>query len=248
VYRAHTGALATIGYSPAVSKASSPHVNLAVDLVILTIREQRLNVLLIERGKEPFLGQLALPGGFLHDDEDLDDAAVRELEEETGIRGENLHLEQLRTYAAPGRDPRGRVASVAYLAIAPHLPTPVAGTDAAAARWMAVDERFMLAFDHEVILRDAIDRAQSKLEYSPLATRFCQDTFTIGELRSVYEVVWGVELDPRNFHRKVTGVEGFVVPTGERRNPPTGRPAALYRAGNATILYPAMLQPAKPKD
>ncbi len=220
---------------------------LAIDLVIFTIREGRLSVLLIERGKPPYRGRLALPGGFVRGDEDLHDAAVRELVEETNIRGEHLHLEQVRTYAAPRRDPRGPVASVAYLAIAPDLPAPVAGTDAAAARWVPVAARHRLAFDHDVIMRDAVERARAKLEYAPLATAFCREPFTIGELRAVYEAVWGVPLDPRNFHRKVTSVEGFVVPTGEQRQPPTGRPAALYRRGDATVLYPPMLRTARPR-
>ncbi|WP_223884489.1 NUDIX hydrolase [Micromonospora craniellae] len=220
---------------------------IAIDLTILTIRDGQLAVLLIERGKPPFEGQLALPGGFVRSGEDLHDTAVRELSEETGLEGRSLHLEQVRTYATPGRDPRGPIASVAYLAIAPDLPTPVAGTDAARAHWEPLDlERLgcgWLAFDHDVILRHALERARAKLEYSPLAAAFCGETFTIGELRAVYEAVWQVRLDPRNFHRKVTGVAGFVVPTGERRYPPTGRPAGLYRRGNATLLYPAMLRP-----
>lgn len=223
---------------------SRPIISVAVDLVIFTIRENLLHVLLIERGKAPFLGHQALPGGFLTDTEDLDDAAIRELQEETNIQGHSLHLEQLRTYATPGRDPRGRIASVAYLAIAPDLPLPIAGSDAAAARWTPVGRHGRLAFDHDRILSDAVDRARAKLEYSPLATAFCHEPFTIAELRTVYEVVWGTPLDPRNFHRKVTGVEGFVVATGEQRNPPIGRPAALYRRGRATVLHPAMLRPA----
>jgi 8-oxo-dGTP diphosphatase len=100
-----------------------------------------------------------------------------------------------------------------------------------------------LAFDHDRILADAVERARAKLEYSPLAAAFCHEPFTVAELRAVYEVVWGVRLDPRNFHRKVTGVEGFVTPTSERRNLPTGRPAALFRRGRATVLHPAMLRP-----
>ncbi|MGW4463970.1 NUDIX hydrolase [Micromonospora sp. NPDC004704] len=222
---------------------------IAIDLVILTIRQGRLHVLLIERGKEPFMGQPALPGGFVRAGEDLDDTAVRELAEETGIDGRRLYLEQVRTYGHPDRDPRGRIASVAYLAIAPDLPTPVAGTDAATARWAPVDDDLLspgrLAFDHHVLLRDATDRARAKLEYSPLATEFCQELFTISDLRAVYEAVWGVRLDPRNFHRKVTGVDDFVVATKERRIPPTGRPAVLYRRGEAPLLHPAMLRPGR---
>lgn len=236
----------TVVASSAVRRAGARHreVQLTIDLVIFTIRDDRLQVLLIERGKKPYKGQLALPGGFVRDDEDLDAAAVRELREETDLRGESLHLEQVRTYGSPGRDPRGRVVSVAYLAIAPDLPAPVAGSDAATAQWVPVEQARDLAFDHQTILTDATDRARAKLEYTPLAAAFCREPFTISELRSVYEVVWGVPLDPRNFHRKVTGVDGFVVATGERRSPPKGRPAALYRRGDATILYPPMLRPA----
>jgi 8-oxo-dGTP diphosphatase len=222
---------------------SPPQVSLTVDIVILTIRDEALHVLLIERSEDPHRGRLALPGGFVGRHEDLDAAAARELSEETGIRGDTLHLEQVRTYATPQRDPRGRVATVAYLAVAPDLPSPVAGTDAAAAHWLRADLSHGLAFDHQLILDDAIERARAKLEYSPLAIAFCPAEFTISELRAVYEAVWGVNLDPRNFHRKVTGVDGFVLPVGRRRHPPTGRPAALYKRGEATILHPAMLRP-----
>ena len=229
--------------APAPTSASKAQVSLAVDLIILTIRDSHLDVLLVERGKEPYLSCLALPGGFVRDDEDVDEAAVRKLREETGIRAENLHLEQVRTYASIGRDPRGRVASVAYLAIAPNLPAPTAGRDTATANWVPVDRVGHLAFDHNVILADAVERARSKLEYSPLAAAFCGESFTIGELRAVYEVVWGVRLDPGNFHRKVTSVDGFLVSTGERRSPPMGRPAVLYRRGHAVVLHPAILRP-----
>lgn len=99
-----------------------------------------------------------------------------------------------------------------------------------------------LAFDHAAILRDGVERARAKLEYSSLATRFCQDEFTVAELRRVYETVWGTELDPRNFHRKVTGADGFLVPTGRRTNRDGGRPAELLRAGSASRLNPPILR------
>lgn len=215
----------------------------AVDLVILTVRDGRLAVLIIDRGKEPFRGQPALPGGFVREGEDLLNAAERELHEETGLQGLASHLEQVHTYATPDRDPRSRILSVAYLAIVPNLPPPVAGTDAADARWTGIDTG-PLAFDHDIILRDAVERARSRLETTPLAAAFCRDPFTISDLRAVYEAVWGVPLDPRNFHRKVTSLDGFVVPTGTMRHPPTGRPAALYRRGLATSLYPPLQRPA----
>jgi len=221
-------------------------VQMTADLVILTVRDERLQVLLIERGNEPFRGQLALPGGFLRPGEDLPATAHRELREETQI--DAPHLEEVGSFSKPDRDPRGPVISVAFLAIAPNLPTPVAGTDAAGARWTSVEEilsgSVRLAFDHNEITAAAVERAREKLEYTTLATQFCAKTFTIGELRTVYEVVWGTPIDPRNFHRKVLKTKHFVEPTGEMRNPPVGRPAKLFRAGSAEItqLYPAMLR------
>ena len=219
---------------------------LAVDLVVLTIRDGRLNVLLIERGLEPHRGRLALPGGFVHSDEDLPAAAERELLEETGVLQQSGHLEQLGTYASPQRDPRGRVASVAYLALVPDLAVPSAGSDAADAAWHPVDDvgADSLAFDHATILAAGVERARAKLEYSPLAIAFCPTQFTIAELRMVYEAVWGVALDPRNFHRKITGTPGFVVPTDGRTTRNGGRPAQLFTRGDADLLHPAMLRPS----
>lgn len=219
----------------------------AVDLAVLTVREQALHVLLVERGVPPFKGRWALPGGFVLPDEDLPAAARRELAEETAITGLAGHLEQLATYGHPGRDPRGRVVSVAYLALLPDVPEPVPGSDAADATWHAVDGLLdrsrRLAFDHHEIFTDAVERARAKLEYSPVGAAFCDDEFTINELRLVYEAVWGRDLDPRNFHRKITGTPDFVVPTGGRTHRQGGRPAALYRVGTARLLHPPMLRP-----
>jgi 8-oxo-dGTP diphosphatase len=214
----------------------------AVDLVVLTLRDGRLSVLAIRRGVAPYRGRWALPGGFVRENEGLLDAAQRELAEETGLDELPVHLEQLATYGEPRRDPRMRVVSVAYLALAASLPEPAAGTDAAEARWRPVDDLLVdsarLAFDHHQILVDGLERARAKLEYSPLATAFCADEFTVAELRHVYEIVWGVRLDPRNFHRKVTGSPGFLVPTGRRTTRNGGRPAQLHRRGDATLLNP----------
>lgn len=225
-------------------------VFVTVDVVVLTIRDDQLQVLLVERGIEPFRGRLALPGGFIRDDEDAEPAARRELAEETSLDGAGLYLEQLRTYAAPHRDPRGRVVTIAYLAIAPNLPVPLGGSDARAARWQPVSSVLSgaveLAFDHLEIVEHAVDRARSKLEYTTLATAFCPEVFTMTELRRVYEVVWGVSIDARNFHRKVTNADDFLEPTGERRVLETGRPAALYRRGAAKTLFPPMLRTAFP--
>ncbi|MHA3701405.1 NUDIX hydrolase [Jatrophihabitans sp. YIM 134969] len=216
-------------------------VTLTVDVVVLTVRDDALQVLLVRRGVEPHRGKWALPGGFVLVGEDLPAAARRELREETGLRAP-AHLEQLQTYGTPRRDPRGRVVTVAYLAFVPDLPEAVAGTDAASARYTPVDGVRSLAFDHTRILADGIERARAKLEYTPLATAFCGETFTVAELRRVYEIVWGRPLDPRNFHRKVTGAEGFLVATGETTTREVGRPAALYRRGPATTLHPPLIR------
>lgn len=231
----------------------APAVLLAVDLVILTLRESRLQVLLVERGVEPYQGALALPGGFLnHREEDLLTAAHRELAEEAGLGADQLHLEQLGVYGTPGRDPRGRVVSIAYLAIAPRLPEPIAGTDASDACWTPVEQALSgearLAFDHGQILMNGVDRAREKLERSALATAFCGPTFTISELQDVYEAVWGVPLDPRNFYRKVQSVDGFIVPAGPTRKAESGRPARLFRPGTRTTLHPPMIRPICPTD
>ena len=223
-------------------------VALAVDLVVLTVHDDDLAVLVVRRGGPPYAGRWALPGGFVLPDEDVVEAAERELIEETGLSA-RAHLEQLATYGAPRRDPRGRVVTVAHLALVPRPATPVAGTDAADAAWMPVRDALALppprrlAFDHASILADGVERARSKLEYSPLGAAFCDGEFTIAELRRVYEAVWGTTLDPRNFHRKVTGTPGFVAETGRTTTRDGGRPARLYRAGSATLLHPAMLRP-----
>ena len=227
---------------------SPPAILLTVDLVILTLRRSVLHVLLVERGNEPFKGGQALPGGFLQNEgEDILEAARRELREEANLDGTRLHLEQLGTYGAPDRDPRARIVSVAYLAIAPGLPEPVAGTDAASACWQPVDDvlsgRLAVAFDHRRILADGVERARTKLEYSAIATAFCEETFTISELQQVYEAVWGVSLDQRNFYRKVQAVSGFIVPVASERRVTKGRPARLFRSGPCTALYPPLVRP-----
>jgi 8-oxo-dGTP diphosphatase len=219
-----------------------PPFAVTVDLAVLTIREGTLTVLLVTRGEAPALGGRALPGGFVRFDEDLSAAAARELFEETGLSRSEVHLEQLASYGDPGRDPRMRVVTVAYLALAPGMPTPRPGGDAAGADWVPVTETGRLAFDHGQILADALERARAKLEYTPLAAAFCPPEFTIAQLRGVYETVWDTTLDPRNFHRKVTGTPGFVIPANGETARGHGRPAQLYRKGPAATLYPPLLR------
>ena len=247
-------------------------IAVTVDIVALTIRDGGLHVLLVQRGAQPYAGQCALPGGFVRargrsavaepQAEDLPEAAIRELADETGEQLGKVHVEQLGTYGAPGRDPRMRVISVAYLAFAPELPEPRAGSHAAAAAWAEVGSLGLtdggsgqrpgttrrLAFDHARILADGLERARSKLEYTPLATSFVTEPFTISELRFVYETVWGEPLHAGNFHRKVLSVPGFVESTGEttQTGGPRGGPRArLYRRGDARLLHPALLRPGR---
>ncbi|MEV0766540.1 NUDIX domain-containing protein [Nocardia sp. NPDC050435] len=224
---------------------------LTVDLVALTVREAALQVLLIERGTAPWRGSWALPGGHLEEnDEDLDQAAVRELREETGMGLGTAHLEQLHTYGAAGRDLRERVITVAYLAVIPDPAAHVlaAGDDARAAAWMPVAPilagEAALAFDHGKIVRAAVERVRSKLERTMLATVFAGPEFTITELRQVYEIVWGAPLDQANFNRKLQHT-GVLVPTGEYTTRQGGRPAALYRCDSAVNLHPPIPQPVQ---
>ncbi|WP_446667438.1 NUDIX hydrolase [Janibacter limosus] len=209
-----------------------------VDRAILTVRSGELCVLLVRRGVPPFVGDWALPGGYVLPDEDLRSAADRELREETGLT--DLHLEQLATYGAPGRDPRGRTVTVAHTALTPDAAAPAAGTDAADARWWPVADALDPdpAFDHDEILRDGVERARAKLEYSSLGAAFCPPEFTVSQLREVYEAVWGERLDPRNFHRKVTKTPGFLEETGATSSAEPGRPAKLYRRGPVEQLNP----------
>ncbi|MEV7727888.1 NUDIX domain-containing protein [Streptomyces sp. NPDC087917] len=223
-----------------------------VDLAVLTVRAGALHVLLIRRGQDPYVGAWALPGGFVLPRESAETAARRELAEETGLPAElvdALHLEQLRTYSEPDRDPRMRVVSVAFTALVPDMPEPArdGGGDADRARWVPVGEAAPLAFDHAVILADARERVGAKLEYSCLATAFCPAEFTLGELRAVYETVWDTALDRPNFRRKVLATPGFVeaVPGAARLTGGRGKPAALYRAGPAGALHPPLLRPTE---
>jgi 8-oxo-dGTP diphosphatase len=233
-----------------------PAFAVTVDLAVFTIKAGQLAVLLVQRSEHPYLGDWALPGGFVRADESAADAASRELAEETGVGPFGGHLEQLRTYSEPRRDPRMRVVSVAHVALAPDLPDPLAGGDAAQARWWPVEDvgleradpdALRLAFDHSQILSDALDRVRARLEYTTLAASFVDEPFTLADLHRVYAAVWGKAPDLGNFRRKVLGTEGFVVEW--RRSdtaaagPAGGRPPLLYRRGDATILQPPMLRP-----
>jgi 8-oxo-dGTP diphosphatase len=230
------------------------HFALTVDVVLLTVHQGQLCVLLVQRKKPPFAGDWALPGGFVDPGEDIEAAAVRELAEETGLAElpEGIYLEQLRSYGRPGRDPRGRTVAVAHLALVPGLPTVRGGDDAAQARFWPIedlvgDDAPRLAFDHDEIVRDGVERARAKLEYTTCALAFVQEPFTFADLRRIYEAVWGVHLDHSNFRKKVLDNDGFVQALGQEaprlKGGPGGRPADLYRGGHAFWLERAIIRP-----
>lgn len=201
-------------------------MKVTVDVVIFTIRGGALHVLLIRRGIAPFQGRWAIPGGFVHDGESLERAARRELREETGVS--DVYLEQLYSFGDPGRDPRGRVVTVAYFAlIAPDRPLK-AGTDAADARWFPLDERPPLAFDHARILDVAVGRLRNKLEYTTVGFQLLPREFTLTELQRVYEAILGRRLDKRNFRRKIA-LLGILKALPTRRREGLTRPARLHR-------------------
>jgi 8-oxo-dGTP diphosphatase len=199
-------------------------MKVTVDIVIFTIREGGLKVLLIKRGIPPFQGFMAIPGGFVHDHESLDTAALRELREETGV--EDVYLEQLYTFGDPGRDPRGRVVTVAYYALIPASPAIKAGSDASAAGWHDAAALPPLAFDHKAIVDYALERLRNKLEYTTAGFKLLPEQFTLSELQSVYEAILGRKLDKRNFRKKLDLLKVLKPLSAWRR---TGRkPARLY--------------------
>lgn len=220
---------------------------LTVDIVVFTCCGNTLQVLLIQRSQEPFEGRWALPGGFVNIDEGLEDAAARELEEETNVqsRALNLYLEQLYTFGAPDRDPRGRTLSVAHFALMNQEQVEQtelrSRTDAEAtnAGWFDAYDLPPLAFDHDEILAYAVQRLRWKLEWTLLGLKLLPREFTLSDLQCLYEAVLDEPLDKRNFRRKMLAVES----AGTRALRPTGnyrqgdhRPARLYSAGTDSIL------------
>jgi 8-oxo-dGTP diphosphatase len=200
-------------------------MRVTVDVVIFTIQTGVLKVLLVKRGVPPFLGQFAIPGGFVLEDEDLDQAALRELREETGVA--DVYLEQLYSFGDVGRDPRGRVITAAYFALVSADRSLKAGTDAAEAHWWTIDKLPALAFDHEKILGYALDRLRNKLEYTTVGFQLLPEKFTLTELQEVYEAILGKKLDKRNFRRKLSLLK-ILKPQPEYRRGGQ-RPARLYR-------------------
>jgi 8-oxo-dGTP diphosphatase len=218
-----------------------PAVSVAADVAAFAYVDGQLRVLLVRRRAEPFAGRWALPGGKLEAGETLEQAALRELEEETGLV--DVYLEQLATFSAIDRDPRGRVISCCYLALVNAArATPVLGGDAGEAEWrplepllaaMGSPDGRVLAFDHDEILQYARRRVAYKLEYQNVAWSMLPDTFTMSELRRVYEAATGRAFEPNHFRRIALGW-GVLADAGER--PTGGRPATIYRFADRTPL------------
>src|SRR4051812_40661111 len=240
---------------PGYDATKFPDFAVTVDVVIATMAEGVLHVLLVRRGEDPFKGVWALPGGFKRPEETLDEAARRELREESGVDVPTL-LTQFGAYGDPGRDPRMNVVTVAYLAVLRELGAIVAGTAPAGAALVpaadVLDATIERALDHGAIVRDAMERIRVELEVRGIATAFVGTTFTLAELRAVYEAVWGVQLDAANFRRSLIGEAGWVIPTGRTAQPGPGggRPAELYRAGRAWKQGPPIhrVQRKRPAD
>jgi len=210
-----------------------PKPSVTVDVVLFTFIDGELRVLLIRRKREPFKDHWALPGGFVEKNEKLEDAAARELYEETGLQG--IYLEQLYTFGDPGRDPRGWTISVAYFAIVGADMTVAvhAGDDAGEAGWFDVYHLPSLAFDHERIVRYALQRLRYKLEYTGLGFLLLPEEFTLSQLQSIYEVVLQEKLDKRNFRKKILSMD-IIEETGKLQHG-DHRPAKLYSFTAAAI-------------
>ena len=222
--------------SPKYEPVAHPAFAVTVDVVVFRVVEARLELVLVRRGRAPYAGRWALPGGFKDPAETLDAAARRELAEETQVRS-ITGLLQFKSYGDPGRDPRMDVVTVAYLAVASPRTVPKSGDDAADAAFYPARDvltgTLSLAFDHRQIVTDAVEQLRRTIETGNLATRFVSSPFTLGELRRVYEAIWDVQLDAGKFRRKLLSAQRWLEPTGRLRARDAGRgkPAPRYRCG-----------------
>ena len=201
-----------------------PHPAVTTDCVIFGFDGEELKVLLIERGITPYKGHWAFPGGFLNPNETAEEGARRELREETGL--DSAHIEQLRTYSTPDRDPRERVITIAYIALV-RIQDVRGGDDAADAGWFPVGNVPPLAFDHGEILRDALRRLRERIYFYPLGYELLPEKFTLKELQTLYEAVLGVQFDRRNFAKKMQRLD-ILTQLDETVWPTPKREAKLY--------------------
>jgi 8-oxo-dGTP diphosphatase len=192
-----------------------PHPAVTTDCVIFGFDGIGLNVLLVERGLEPYKGRWAFPGGFLRMDETANEGALRELKEETNV--DNVYIEQLQAFSDVDRDPRERVITIAFYALVrPSDYDVIGGDDAVRAKWFPIDKVPPLAFDHERILRFAMKELRQKIHFEPIGFHLLDETFSMSELQQLYESILEVHFDRRNFYRKMMSL-GILIPQGESR-------------------------------
>lgn len=215
------------------SKYDKPSV--AVDVLLFTIEDGQLNVLLVRRNEEPFKGRWCLPGGFVRMNESIDEAAIRELGEETGVK--NIYLEQLYTFGEPKRDPRTRVISITYMALVTKTDWKLkASGDANQAKFFATTDLPQLAFDHQDIFNYGLERLRSKLGYTNISFGLLPDQFTLTDMQNVYEIILNKKIDKRNFRKKVLSMD-LLVSVGKKSSGGAHRPAELYRFKKKEIVY-----------
>lgn len=215
------------------SKHEKPSV--AVDILLFTIAGGQLEILLVQRGLDPFKGQWALPGGFVRMNESLEDAAKRELEEETGVK--NIYMEQLFTFGSPKRDPRTRVISITYMALATRTGWSLkASGDANQTQFFSTSALPELAFDHMQIYKYGLDRLRSKLGYTNISFGLLPDQFTLTDMQNVYEIILNKKLDKRNFRKKMLSMD-ILATVGKKSSGGAHRPAELYRFKKKEIVY-----------
>lgn len=215
-----------------VNKFERPSVT--VDVLLFTIDEGELKILLVKRNEEPFLDFWALPGGFVKMTEDLDTAAKRELLEESGVK--NLYLEQLYTFGNPSRDPRTRVITVTYMALAANTDWKLKATgDAKDVDFFPVDKLPKMAFDHTEIIKYGLQRLRNKLGYSNIVLGLLPSSFTLTQLQKVYETILKTKLDKRNFRKKILST-GLLVSSGKKLEGIAHRPAMLYSFKNKKVV------------
>ena len=202
-----------------------PHPSVTTDCVIFGFDGGKLKVLLVERSLEPYKGRWAFPGGFVKMDESCEEGALRELEEETALKG--TYVQQFHTYSDPNRDPRERVITVAFFALV-RIQEVEAGDDANKAQWFAIDEAPQLAFDHDVILRDALKRLRERIHFQPIGFELLPEKFTMRQLQNLYEAILDVHFDRGNFSKKMLHFN-ILTPLDETIRPTPKREARLYR-------------------
>ncbi len=201
-------------------------MQVAVDAVVFTCHENAVKVLLIRRKKEPFVGKYALPGGFVEEYETTDQAALRELQEETGVK--NIFLKQLKTYSDPKRDPRGRVISISYVALISPDQDLFAASDALSAEWISIAHLPLLAFDHKQILEDALINLRMEIQTTNIASQILPKKFTLSELQRLYEIILEKSLDKRNFRKRIFQLN-ILKDCTETKMEGAHRPAQLYQ-------------------